>query len=222
MLQRQLLVVLLLTFSAVATMPAWAYGFNGHKAVCQIAYELLDTDTQQAIDEVMQQQAAYQSFAEACTWPDDIKSNHDYDWAGSWHYINVARTQTQVSMQDCDADGCVLSAIPEMQARLRADHSDWQALLFLAHFIGDLHQPLHVSYADDRGGNRAAIEFRGKASNLHSLWDWQLLQARGIDQWQQFASNQRQQITAEQRQQWQQGTPSEWATDWRREPNRVR
>ena len=58
-----------------------------------------------------------------------------------------------------------------MQKRLADPDSDWQALAFLGHFVGDVHQPLHVSYSDDRGGNQTRIYYRGERTNLHALWD---------------------------------------------------
>ena len=59
-----------------------------------------------------------------------------------------------------------------MQKRLQRDpDSDWQALAFLGHFVGDVHQPLHVSYSDDRGGNQTRIYYRGERTNLHAFWD---------------------------------------------------
>ena len=80
--------------------------------------------------------------------------------------------------------------ISGLNRQYRTDELEpWQALLFFSHFVTDLHQPLHVSYADDRGGNRAKIKFNGEWTNLHRLWDGELLGMYSVSQlindWQQ-------------------------------------
>ncbi|WP_296980618.1 MULTISPECIES: S1/P1 nuclease [unclassified Thalassolituus] len=98
--------------------------------------------------------------------------------------------------------------ISGLNRQYRTDELEpWQALLFFSHFVTDLHQPLHVSYADDRGGNRAKIKFNGEWTNLHRLWDGELLGMYSVSQlindWQQHpVSDDRLQ-----------GTTAEWATE---------
>ncbi|EKE68647.1 S1/P1 nuclease [Gallaecimonas xiamenensis] len=177
---------LLWLLAALVVSPTWAFGFNGHKAFCQAAYELTSPKTQQALDKVVASQGKYGSFAESCTWADDIKGDHHWDWSKPLHYVNIPRGASKLTDANCPATGCVLSGIRHYQALLTQNPNDWQALFFLSHFIGDLHQPLHVSYADDLGGNRALGQFFGEEKNLHGIWDYGMLGHMGGDDWKGF------------------------------------
>lgn len=131
------------------------------------------------------------SFANACTWADAIKRLSEFKAYNTWHYMNVSRKHTEIKAGDCDKN-CLPRAILEHQNILSQGtlsqnsllqsslfqsnkHSTWQqaqALLFLGHWLGDIHQPLHTSFADDFGGNK--VEFshlETKCSNLHWYWD---------------------------------------------------
>lgn len=162
-----------------------AWGFTGHKAFCEAAYDLTSPATQKALDAVAAKQGDYHSFAEACTWADDIKKDHQWDWSKHLHYINVTRNEKDLHDADC-SKGCVLSAIAEQQAKLQKNPQDWQALFFLAHFVGDLHQPLHVSYADDWGGNKTEVTFFGQPANLHGIFDYGIIEHMVGDDWKGF------------------------------------
>lgn len=159
---------------------AVAYGKHGHGAFCQAAYELAEPQTQQHIDALVAKHSSYTDFGGFCSWADDIKSDKTWDWAKPHHYVNFSRSAAKVTNQDCPVQGgCVLSAIQHYYNVLKHDRDDWQALAFLAHFIGDLHQPMHVSFADDLGGNRARLTYFGQPTNLHRLWDTDMLLRRG-------------------------------------------
>jgi hypothetical protein len=119
-----------------------------------------------------------ESLADAGLWADRIRGDPSWRRAAPWHYVNVADDAPIESASGGDR-GDVLQAI----ARFRRELTDAQlpaarraeALRFLVHFVADVHQPLHVGRADDRGGNRIAVALDGKRSNLHQLWDGQAL-----------------------------------------------
>lgn len=117
------------------------------------------------------------SFSDACSWPDAIKSQGDKQF-NHWHFINVSRQQTSINAKNC-SDGCVQSAI-HFHANLFIERqtkiAQTKAMLFLSHWIADIHQPLHVSYQSDLGGNKIAIVNATKGcQNLHRIWDSCLL-----------------------------------------------
>jgi hypothetical protein len=86
------------------------------------------------------------------------------------------------------------------------------ALRFIAHLVGDIHQPLHAGFAEDRGGNSVEVIFNGRKENLHSLWDSALVEMeQGTPS--EIAARSQNAITSEARQQWQQGTPADWALE---------
>jgi hypothetical protein len=86
------------------------------------------------------------------------------------------------------------------------------ALRFVAHLVGDIHQPLHAGFAEDRGGNSIDVRFNGRKENLHSLWDTALVELeQGTPT--EIAAQSQSVVTGDDRQQWQQGSPTEWALE---------
>jgi hypothetical protein len=86
------------------------------------------------------------------------------------------------------------------------------ALRFVAHLVGDIHQPLHAGFAEDRGGNSVVVRFDGRKENLHSLWDTALVELeQGTPS--EIAARIQAVVTDQDRHQWQQGTPAEWALE---------
>src|SRR5690554_7954409 len=162
--------------------PAAAYGGIGHDAFCQLAYDLSQPATRAKLDGLVQQHPDYQNFGSLCSWADHIKSETRWDWAKPHHYVNFSRAAAKVTATDCAQSGCILSAIQHHYDVLKHDPEDWVAFAFLVHFIGDLHQPMHVSFADDLGGNRAQLEYFDEPTNLHRLWDTDMLAQRGGSQ----------------------------------------
>jgi hypothetical protein len=130
------------------------------------------------------------AFADASTWADDYR-NVDESTAG-WHFLDIPRGADRATIaQDCPASGCLTSAIAAQVALLRAPGTDAQtranALRFVIHFAGDLHQPLHATTNDDRGGNCVPVKYFDQAPaeripgsgnfspNLHGVWDTSLV-----------------------------------------------
>lgn len=167
---------LILSIFLVFPSVSFAFGSYGHELICALAYKQLTPESQKRVDHLLDLSNQNLNFSEACVWPDKVKKTSQYGYTRPWHYVNASRRAKEVKASDCPEKGCVLSAISVMQARLEAaPHSDWQALFFLSHFIADIHQPMHVSYAHDLGGNQAKVLFRGKELSLHWLWDGPLL-----------------------------------------------
>jgi hypothetical protein len=160
--------------STVFASAAQAYGPTGHRLVGMIAAEGLCPDAEVAVTSLLDDE----SLADAGLWADRIRSDPSWRRAAPWHYVNVA-DDAPIETATGGKRGDVLQAIARFQQEItdenlpvarRAD-----ALRFLVHFVADVHQPLHVGRADDRGGNRIAVTLNGKRSNLHQLWDGQAL-----------------------------------------------
>lgn len=173
---------ILILLSLLAFSPAvQSYGGEGHAVFCEMTYDLVSPNTRGRLNAMVAEHPDYSSFGQICSWADHIKSDEKWDWAKPHHYVNFARDQAQVKPSDCPSQGCILSAIEHHYAVLWENPDSWVALAFLAHFVGDLHQPMHVSFADDLGGNRAMIEFYGEQRNLHWVWDTGMLMQRDGD-----------------------------------------
>ena len=104
-----------------------------------------------------------------------------------WHYVNIAGPGCEFdAARDCPRGNCVVAALERQVAILadpaRSDDERRQALKFVVHFTGDVHQPLHAGRGAARGGNDYQVSWRGKGSNMHSLWDSGLLNSRGLDE----------------------------------------
>ncbi|MCS4307370.1 hypothetical protein M2404_001697 [Rheinheimera pacifica] len=204
--------VLLAALLLIISLPGQAFSKTGHLLICDMAYQLASEDTRLQIDSLLKH-TPYSGFGPACSWADDIRLQPEFAWSSSHHYVNMRRGETAVNMAHCPEQGCILSAINDMQQRLVQNNTDWQALLFLAHHIGDLHQPLHVSFEDDLGGNRTAVYFYGLPNNLHGVWDFALLKQAGYETDYTKAAKLFNRLNAEQRLSWQQGDVLSWANE---------
>lgn len=192
--------------------PLYAFSQTGHQLVCEIAYQQASDNTRKQLDQMIRQ-SPYAHFTKSCSWADEVRNEPQFRFASTLHYVNFPRSHTHVTQADCPQQGCILSAISDMQLKLKQNPNDWQALLFLAHFVGDLHQPLHVSYADDLGGNRTAVYFFGLPNNLHGVWDFALLKQLGYETDNTKASQLKDSLTNGEKQQWQQGDVLSWANE---------
>jgi hypothetical protein len=115
------------------------------------------------------------NFEKASTWMDEIRDNHSYDFLKPTHYINIEKDKTYVKVDGAN----IMNEIDIFLALLekkKDKESVLYALRILFHLIGDLHQPLHCGYADDRGGNTVEVIFNGKKTNLHKLWDSDIIE----------------------------------------------
>ena len=124
---------------------------------------------------------------EACNWPDTVREQATWKWSAPLHYVNIPRSADSYDRQrDCPEGLCVTEGIIRYATELGRDQlpaiQRWRALAFLCHLTGDLHQPLHAGFRDDRGGNNIDIEYRGQEWNLHQFWDSVLIRERIRDE----------------------------------------
>jgi hypothetical protein len=206
---------LLLLCCLLGASQAAAFSRTGHQQICQAAYQLLSKDTQQQLDALLALKSG-QSFADGCVWPDEARGEAAYRYTAPHHFVNVARAAKQVQQRDCATVGCLLSAIQHHGALLRmlpVTAQKRQSLLFFSHFIADLHQPLHVSYADDQGGNKTAVYFLKQPSNLHGVWDRALLTELGYEQNENLLTEKLAKVSAKEQQLWRQGDVLSWANE---------
>ena len=145
--------------------------------MCEIAYQELNPTAKQEVDKLIATETdnRFKTLRDACVWPDTISGGPTEDRSED-HYINVPRTWHYIRYEKCVInDTCLFSAIRFDESILRGTSSDkdkWKALKYLGHWMGDIHQPLHVSFKDDRGGNEVLLKKGiGCRKKLHSVWD---------------------------------------------------
>ena len=193
---------------------AWAWGDEGHKVICEKAFRLVQPSTRTEIQRLIKTDTEFHRFSDSCIWPDHPRQR------AAEHFVNLARDSRGLSADGdmCPrAQECVLSAIQVELAYLNSNGGDDEAKLaalkFLGHWVGDVHQPLHVSFEDDRGGNGVLVTGECGTSNLHSTWDTCLVaKAVGADVGE-AATELMKSITPAKIQGWTQTEPKDWANE---------
>jgi hypothetical protein len=162
-----------------AALVSW--GFKGHRAIATIAQKHLTANTGKVVEAVLRGE----TITDVSTWADE---NRDKTTA-SWHYLNLPlglNHEQFVGAVSKQGNDNVYSAIIKVEAILKdkASTPDQknEALKYLVHLVGDAHQPMHVSRKEDKGGNTVQLQFDGKGTNLHALWDSRLMDHEGLSE----------------------------------------
>lgn len=192
--------VLISVFSAaLSPIPFAGLGLHGHQTVALIAEKHLTSEARQLVDKLLTENPTDPQLKRYCgtsgrdlltdssTWPDDVRNEVKN---GPWHYIDIPRGAPRDRLdQFCGSGGCVTKVITDQLAILKdknaAPRKRADALGYLAHFVGDLHMPLHTAINNDEGGNCVPVRyFRRRpheqrnsfTPNLHALWDTAMLE----------------------------------------------
>lgn len=191
---------------------AFAWGNEGHRIVALIAASELTPQVKAQVESLLGGDAA-SSMAALSTWADTIKFHHHE--TSPWHYVDIEIDSSGYnSTRDCPTGECVVAQI-ERDERIVGDHSlaapvRAEALKFLIHFVGDLHQPLHCADNHDRGGNEVKVILGRRSTNLHAVWDNDVVKALGRDP-DVVVAELEQKIAPQQLTQWQHGSVVDWA-----------
>ncbi|ESK92398.1 s1 p1 nuclease [Moniliophthora roreri MCA 2997] len=158
------------------TSGAYAWGASGHEAVGYIAMQFLAPKASAFVKSSLGSTYS-QSLGVAAPWADNVRSQSAYGWSSTLHYTTRPRHAVSQS-RDCPDNNCILGAIANYTTRvvntsLSATQRQ-EALKFLDHLIGDIGQPLHVENVE-AGGNGISVRCNGATSNLHSVWDSELV-----------------------------------------------
>ena len=172
-----------IVLGACAPSPSFAWGVDGHRLVAEQAQRLLSPAARLEVDRLLALEPG-DTLASISSWADENRSRE----TASWHYVNFPRDSgcVYVPPRDCPGGTCVVGAIERQEALLASKAPDADrlvALKYLVHFVADVHQPLHAGYGDDTGGNTFQVQFDGRGSSLHAVWDSGLIRARpgGLD-----------------------------------------
>ncbi|XP_044496226.1 endonuclease 4-like [Mangifera indica] len=167
------------------------WGKEGHYVVCKIAEGYLTEDALAAMKELLPD-SAEGDLANVCSWPDEIRHNFHWRWTSPLHYVDTPDfTCNYEYCRDCHDSGghmdrCVTGAIFNYTMQLKSFYLDsvseakynlTEALLFLSHYIADVHQPLHVGFTGDQGGNTVTVRWFHRKTNLHHVWDTMIIES---------------------------------------------
>lgn len=155
------------------------WGQTGHRITGAIAEKYLSRKARRAISVLLDGQ----SLAAVSTFADEIKSDRSYSKYSSWHYVNYPLDSSYANSPKSEYGDIVRGSEYCLEV-LRNPSSSKEDKAFhlklLIHFIGDLHQPMHAGRSEDRGGNDIQLQWFGKGTNLHRVWDSDMLQSYGM------------------------------------------
>ncbi|XP_057761814.1 endonuclease 2-like [Arachis stenosperma] len=158
------------------------WGEDGHAIVCKIAQGRLNSRAAAAVKKLLPADAG-NDLSSKCSWADHVR--FIYTWSSPLHFADTPDALCTFNNQrDCvdQATGtrgrCVVAAIANYTTQLldygsvpKSKYNLTQALYFLSHFMGDIHQPLHCGFTTDRGGNDITVHWYTRKQNLHHIWD---------------------------------------------------
>ena len=171
------LFLLITTFFFVkpAAEEAVFWGQNGHRVTGEIAENHLKKRAKKKIDKLLKGQ----SLAFVSTYADEIKSDRAFSKYYPWHYINMDLDQSYAEASK-NPKGDLVTGINKCIEVLKDGESSFEDKSFhlkmLVHFVGDLHQPMHIGQKEDKGGNAVQVEWFGKGTNLHAVWDTKMIE----------------------------------------------
>ena len=210
-------------------VPAFGWGEDGHRAIARIAELHLTDQARTAVRELIGDRAI--TDKDICLWPDMIRGQAAYKTKypdnQTWHYINLEIADDKPDpVKACVDNNCVLGAIERfrktMADKAKSLEDRREALYFVVHFVGDLHQPLHCgSRNDDKGGNRVRTTYLhekpenpDRPLNLHWIWDTKLVMtAKNGLTWEDYAKRLNDKIDAEDQAKWTKTGVADWIVE---------
>ena len=159
------------------TISASAWDAVGHRIIADIAYNNLTEKAKAQVDKML----GKKGIIYEATWADEVRSDNKYAYSYQWHFQDLDDNMTSAGikklLENPKAEGeHLFFALDSLTKRLKAHNSDAEALKFIVHFVGDLHQPMHMGRKTDKGGNGVEFNWFGKKTNLHSVWDGALIE----------------------------------------------
>lgn len=197
-------------FCLVLTAESFGWGANGHRATGWVADQYLTRKAKKKIKALLGQQ----SLAMVSTWMDEIRSDSTYNYTADWHWTTIPDGGRYEDVE-ANPDGKAVMMIEKITRDLKEGKltvkQQTEYLKFLIHLVGDIHQPLHVGRPGDRGGNDVKVKWAGQDSNLHRVWDSDMIDDTKLSYTELAQSLTR--PDAETVKRWQQATVREWVKE---------
>jgi hypothetical protein len=201
-----------LVFNLLTLAPAFSWYDKGHRIVGLIAQANLTTEARKRIEEIL---PVGMTLADAAVWPDhEGRSIRDFD---PLHYVAIPENATGYDQaRDCPERNCMVEALKWFSAVIADKNAPIMmrrlALYYVAHLMGDMHQPLHTGRVTDAGGTNIPVSYRGRTTNLHFFWDTDLVELETGNE-EEVAKRLTTNLTKEERLQWQAGDPKQWTDE---------
>ena len=155
----------------------FAWGRKGHALVAELAFKNISPSTQKVVLKFLDGL----SIEDAATWMDEQRSDRTFDYLKPLHFVNVEKGDSY----DKNSNNNIISALNKVlsdfeQLKTLSDEEIKLNLYKVFHLMADLHQPFHVGYRKDIGGNKHQVQFNGHGTNLHKLWDSEIIESKNI------------------------------------------
>ena len=170
-------VVLFVLFLSVTNLYAW--GSLGHRIVAEIAMNNLSLVANQNIKQLI----GHTNLAFVSNWADEIKRDKKWYESYSWHFVNVSTGKLYKNSIKSPSGDIIMTIKDQVKvlANKKTKKDDKKnAIKFLVHLVADIHHPLHNGYAKDRGGNEIKINWMGRKTNLHYIWDYNIIESQKL------------------------------------------
>lgn len=163
----------------LAVQFAFAWGSKGHRVVGEVASENIKNRTARKLSAILN----HQGVASVANFGDDIKSDDRYRKFYTWHFVNFnfgEKYNVATAAKEGDLISGIETCINLIKDKNTSNDDKTFYLKLLVHFVGDLHQPLHVGRGSDKGGNDIKVKWFGENSNLHRVWDEDMINHFGM------------------------------------------
>jgi len=201
-------VVILVIFCQTAI----AWGPTGHRVVGYVAQQHLTKKASKRVNKILK----LYSLEMCGNHMDFIRSDKNYRHMNSWHYVSIP-DGLHYDESDKNPKGDVISTIEQIMIELKTKEftvfeSEEFAIMALVHMVGDIHQPLHVGLSEDRGGNKIKVEWFGEKTNLHRVWDTDMIDHLKLS-YRELGDHINRDVTPTQVADWQGSSVKEWAAE---------
>jgi len=170
-----------LVFSLLFCLNSVSYGWGkvGHHIIVDVAKNYVSINVQDSVNKYL----GDMSWESASTWMDELRGDSKYDYMKQWHYINIEKgnkydTTIENGNNVVKQLGIAIHNLKN-RSKLTKDEINLN-IKVLFHLMGDIHQPLHVGYGIDRGGNTIKLTFNGKQLSLHRIWDTDIIEYKKL------------------------------------------
>jgi hypothetical protein len=209
------LITVLVLAVGIAPTPCLAWGAEGHRIIAAIAANELTPAAKSQIEQLLGSGDASAAMMDASTWADEVRSQRPQ--TAPWHFVDIPVGSAGYDyLRDCIGQNCVVSQIDRVERALADKRvlpaGRAEALRFLIHFVGDVHQPLHAADSRDKGGNGTRVILEGRRTNLHAVWDVDMVRALGRSP-EEISAQLEREITPADIRMWQAGSGLDWALE---------
>ncbi len=194
----------------VSTISIFAWGNTGHRVVGYVAQQHISKKASKKIDKILNRYSLEMSG----NYMDFIRSDTNFRFMSSWHYVSIPNGKRYKDITP-NPKGDVIAKIEALVEELKTKQfktvkDEEFVLMALVHLVGDLHQPLHVGLASDRGGNSVKVKWFGEETNLHHVWDASLINFQELS-YIEFGNHINRKIKKSTIKTWQTSTVRDWA-----------